>query len=119
MATVVNVYFARRWRYKMGEHTPGPWKLQECYDGKYEMTHPGETLEETRLIGVIAPACNIKNDAPLIEAAPDLLDVAEYSLKIVENLPCECDSYNGFTCKKHEWERKLRKAINKAKGGDE
>jgi hypothetical protein len=75
MATVVNVYFARRWRYKMGEHTPGPWKLQECYDGKYEMTHPGE--------------------------------------------PCECDSYNGFTCKKHEWERKLRKAINKAKGGDE
>ena len=46
----------------------------------------------------------------------ELLDIAEYSLKIVESLPCECDSYNGFTCKKHEWQRKLRLAINKTKG---
>lgn len=49
----------------------------------------------------------------------ELLDVAKYSLKIVKNLECECDPYNGFTCKKHEWERKLRLAINKAKGADE
>jgi len=49
----------------------------------------------------------------------ELLDIAEYSLKIVKNLECECDSYNGFTCKKHEWERKLRTTINKTKGVDE
>ena len=103
----------------MGEHTPGPWEVAECYDGNYEITHPGETFEETILIGVIIPACNIKNDAPLIEAAPELLDIAEYSLKIVESLPCECDSYNGFTCKKHEWERKLRLVINKAEGSNQ
>ncbi len=56
------------------KHTPGPWEVEECVDGRYEMTSPGETLEETRLIGVIIPACIIKNDAPLIEAAPDLLE---------------------------------------------
>jgi len=41
----------------------------------------------------------------------ELLNVVKYSLEVVESLPCECDSYNGFTCGKHEWERKLRLAI--------
>lgn len=45
-----------------------------------------------------------------------LLEVAKYSLKIVESLPCECDSYNGFTCGKHKWERKLRSTIKNSGG---
>ena len=61
----------------MSKYTPGPWEIQECYDGKYEITSPAETLEETRLIGIIEPACNIKNDARLIAAAPELLEITK------------------------------------------
>ena len=102
----------------MSKYSLKPWKsngndildaddMVVCSFGKYSEQFTGEEIEE------------INANAQLIVAAPELLDIAEYSLKIVENLPCECDSYNGFTCKKHEWERKLRKAINKAKGADE
>ena len=58
----------------------------------------------------------IHANAQLFKAAPELLEVAEYSLEIVKTLECHCDSYNGFTCKKHEWKRKLERVIKKAKG---
>jgi len=115
----------------MSKHTPGPWKWV-IEDGDIEIRmgdaieSPGNHLAHNsfKYVDMIETYKKEQKEqaianADLMTAAPELLNVAEYSLKIVENLPCECDSYNGFTCKKHEWERKLRKAINKAKGGDE
>jgi len=103
----------------MSKHTPGPWKIRNDITKDTLICSENKTI----ICGIHQKNLNIlsetKANAQLIAAAPELLDIAEYSLKIVENLPCECDSYNGFTCKKHEWERKLRLVINKAEGSNQ
>jgi len=97
------------------------WKLKEYERSMFTVF---EVIDESGEVikTFVADAVDYsekKKKAQLMAAAPELLDIAEYSLKIVESLPCECDSYNGFTCKKHEWERKLRLVINKAKGSNQ
>ena len=50
------------------------------------------------------------------EQRDELLEVAKYSLKIVETFPCEGDTYNGVKCNKHNWKKKLERAIQKVEG---
>mgnify|MGYP006278108569 CR=1 len=66
----------------MSEYTPAPWEIQECIDGSYDLVHKNN--EETRLICRIEPACNIKNDLPLIENAPELIEKLETILEYSE-----------------------------------
>jgi hypothetical protein len=50
------------------------------------------------------------------EQRDELLEAAKYSLKIVETFPCECDTYNGVKCNKHNWKKKLERVIQKVVG---
>ena len=101
----------------MSKYVSGPWEAQGKYiqlpdDKRYK------TIAEVRypIHDIPYPEEKFEPTIKLMAAAPELLEVAEYSLEIVESLPCECDSYNGFICNKHDWKRKLKKAIQKAKG---
>lgn len=102
---------------------PGDWICTCCKKVREAVKKTKEQERNNRVPS--SPVSNPPNINPLenkivgLEEQRDkLLEVAEYSLKIVENLPCECDTYNGFTCNKHEWKRKLKNSIEKAKEAD-
>lgn len=95
----------------MGEHTPGPWKVQQMKYGFAITDQEGYEISPTRNI----------SDARLIAAAPELLAALEaviewYDMEADHSI--EPDFYKRMaSCQVSE--DMAREAIAKAKGGKE
>ncbi|MBA43595.1 MAG: hypothetical protein CMF62_06285 [Magnetococcales bacterium] len=85
------------------KHTPGPWLA----DGFFVSTKDDEHSIVSAVIS--KPDEELKANAHLIAAAPDLLEACEAALKKLNSI---CQHSNAA----HEAQTMIREAINKAKG---
>ena len=103
------------------KHTPAPWKV--FYKHKYNEWHvalptPGKAM----MLGLFENGIQTENpeaDARLIAAAPELLEVAEEVVTMLDyEVVCDCcNSNNRRYCVSHCPFYKLKAAVERAKGG--
>ena len=93
-------------------HTPGPWNLERDCNGVPEFVFGGDTCVCD--FGIEAPK---PEDARLIAAAPELLEVCEALLALNNTLVVEL-SKSDWLKYKREAERKAKAALAKARGDE-
>lgn len=91
-------------------HTPGPWNLERDCNGVPEFVFGGDTCVCD--FGIEAPK---PEDARLIAAAPELLEVCEALLALNNTLVVEL-SESDWLKYRREAERKAKAALAKARG---
>jgi hypothetical protein len=94
------------------QHTAGPWRVFDAFTDP-EIVTDRPTAFETESLVQFKGQTNVKANARLMAAAPDLLDALE---ELVERDRSEA-AESGFTDDEMSWLEDARRIIAKAKGG--
>ena len=91
----------------MANHTPGPWRVQTLFYKSYIRS----VANDDELVATV----ETEADAPLIAAAPELLEICEEVLRQPGNSGCECELASCTVCGPDKLLGRMRRIVAVAK----